>query len=195
MSFANVQRYKTIAEVRVRREQKFWIFFKPFVRISFIYHTLTLDRFRITTTATGKRQIQVDNFSKKEMNRYKLCKLTLNGWNWRETVELMNNKRHVTGKLGHFLGAPHENLHSWRRWGFFSLRCRHSKPFVYKWFGRCVGRLQRKLGVLEEEEIGVFLKLHPESPYCYDIKTSSSSNFFKCEKNAYLKKGKTGFFT
>ena len=116
--------------------------------------------------------------------------MTLKGWNWRETVELMNNKRHVTGKLGHFLGAPHENLHSWRRRGFFSLRCRHSKPFVYKWFGRCVGRLQRRLGVLEEEEIGVCRKLHPESPYCYDIKTSSSSNFFKCEKSAYLKKGK-----
>ena len=58
-----------------------------------------------------------------------------------------------------------------------------------------MGRLQRKLGVLEEEEIGVFLKLHPESPYCYDIKTSSSSNFFKCEKSAYLKKEKKGVFT
>ena len=64
-------------------------------------------------------------------------------------VELKNNKRHVKGKLGHFLGAPYKNIHSWRSWGSFSLRRKHSKP---KWFGRCVGRLQRRLGVLEEEE-------------------------------------------
>ena len=44
-------------------------FFEPFFRGRFIYLTQTLKRFRITSTATGKRQIQVDNFAEKERNR------------------------------------------------------------------------------------------------------------------------------
>ena len=44
-------------------------FFEPFFRGRFIYLTQTLKRFRITSTATGKRQIQVDNFAEKELNR------------------------------------------------------------------------------------------------------------------------------
>ena len=56
--------------------------------------------------ANGKRQIQVENFSKQKMSRKKkLLKAILMDKKLCETtnlcVEIMNSKRQVMGKLGH----------------------------------------------------------------------------------------------
>ena len=71
------------------------------VRVS---NFLTIERFRVTLTANGKREIQVENISNKKQQA-KAAQSNSYGFIWRETidffVEVINSKRQEKGKLGH----------------------------------------------------------------------------------------------
>ena len=65
---------------------------------------LTTERFRVTLTANGKREIQVENISNKKQ-QVKTAQSNSYGFLWRETinffVKVMNSKRQEEGKLDH----------------------------------------------------------------------------------------------
>ena len=65
---------------------------------------LTIERFRVTLTANGKREIQVENISNKKQ-QVKTAQSHSYGFLWRETidffVEVINSRRQEKGKLGH----------------------------------------------------------------------------------------------
>ena len=66
---------------------------------------MVLESLNFTYTANGKRQIQVENFSKQKMSRQNKLKTILMDKKFLEAsnlcVEIMNSKRQVKGKLGH----------------------------------------------------------------------------------------------
>ena len=65
---------------------------------------LTIERFRVTLTANGKREIQAENISNKKIAG-KTVQRNSYGFLWRETIdffaEVINSKRQEKGKLGH----------------------------------------------------------------------------------------------
>ena len=67
---------------------------------------LTIERFRVTLTGNGKREIQVDSISNKKIagkNSSKQFLWIKLAWNnlFNFFVEVMNSKRQEKGKLGH----------------------------------------------------------------------------------------------
>ena len=66
---------------------------------------MVLESLNFTYTTNGKRQIQVENFSKQKMSRQNKLKTILMDKKFLEAsnlcVEIMNSKRQVKGKLGH----------------------------------------------------------------------------------------------
>ena len=68
---------------------------------------IVLESLSFTYTANGKRQIQVENFSKYKKSRKKQLKTILMDKKLSETtnlcLEIMNSKRQIKGKLGHLV--------------------------------------------------------------------------------------------